>query len=631
MAEETEAILPDRGAEDLAAALAVRPRRGRSRSSSRPSPEDTFLAAETRKLEVELHHLKLSHFDKLLTVGLKLMTAAIGLAFAAAVGVLAWRAHTEHGVVIEAFSVPPDLAQRGYTGQAVARALLDKLAALQAATVTNRPADTYSNDWGGDIKIEIPETGVSIGELKRFLQEEFGDDTRISGEVMRTGTGLAITARAGVEQGQTFSGTDADFGRLMQRAAEAVYAQTQPYRYAVYLYSSGRKDEAITAYARLAASGASEDRGWAYGAWAQALVDRGDPRGAETKAQQAIDAAPRLWLGYSLFVQAATSLSHRGAWSDRNARYLQLIRDGRVIGVPEGQMPMLQAFEEAEVAGDRGDYGRAAAGMLAIPSNISEGSARLEYTALGAEFLAEGHDSPAVREIIRTRGLPPVNSASDIGGYVRAAEAFERGDWNSVIALAAPLQGGPRFFASRRLADAYIRSGRLAEAEAFVSSLPLDCDDCLLATADVAVAKQDWSRAEQWVSLAQQRMPSLPFAYARWGELLLARGQPDAAIGKLAQAHALGPRYADALTLWGEALMRKGEYGRAAAKFAAANGAAPHWGRNHLLWGEALMLSGRYAEARKQYETAGGLDLTVPERAALDVLLARTAKGPLHG
>jgi hypothetical protein len=48
-------------------------------------------------------------------------------------------------------------------------------------------------------------------------------------------------------------------------------------------------------------------------------------------------------------------------------------------------------------------------------------------------------------------------------------------------------------------------------------------------------------------------------------------------------------------------------------------------------WGEALMLSGRYAEARAQYEAANGMDLSRADRAALNVLLARTAGGPLHG
>jgi len=42
------------------------------------------------------------------------------------------------------------------------------------------------------------------------------------------------------------------------------------------------------------------------------------------------------------------------------------------------------------------------------------------------------------------------------------------------------------------------------------------------------------------------------------------------------------------------------------------------------------MLSGRHAEARRQYEAANGMDLSKPDRAALDVRLARTAEGPLR-
>jgi hypothetical protein len=49
------------------------------------------------------------------------------------------------------------------------------------------------------------------------------------------------------------------------------------------------------------------------------------------------------------------------------------------------------------------------------------------------------------------------------------------------------------------------------------------------------------------------------------------------------------------------------------------------------MWGEALMLSGHYAEARAQYETAKDLDLSAADGAAVKLLLARTASGPLHG
>jgi len=43
------------------------------------------------------------------------------------------------------------------------------------------------------------------------------------------------------------------------------------------------------------------------------------------------------------------------------------------------------------------------------------------------------------------------------------------------------------------------------------------------------------------------------------------------------------------------------------------------------------MLQGRYREARTQYEAANGMDLSRPDRAALDVLLSRTARRVPHG
>jgi tetratricopeptide (TPR) repeat protein len=145
------------------------------------------------------------------------------------------------------------------------------------------------------------------------------------------------------------------------------------------------------------------------------------------------------------------------------------------------------------------------------------------------------------------------------------------------------------------------------------------------------MSEGDRSAADRWFAEAVRMTPSLPFAHERWAEDLLARGELDRAIAEASEAHVRGPHFAEALEVWGQALMRKGDQAGAAARFAEADKYAPHWGKNHLHWGEALMLAGRYREARAQYETANVIDLSRPDRAALDVLLARTAKGPLHG
>jgi len=181
------------------------------------------------------------------------------------------------------------------------------------------------------------------------------------------------------------------------------------------------------------------------------------------------------------------------------------------------------------------------------------------------------------------------------------------------------------------LAEAQARRGDLGGAAASIAATPLDCYACLRARGRIAAMERDWAAADRWFAAADRQGPSLPFAHADWGEALLEKGAPDDAIAKFEEAHRRSPRFADPLELWGEALMRKGDYQAAVARFAEADKNAPRWGRNHLMWGEALMLSGRYAEARRQYGIADGLGLSKPDRAALNVLLARTSAGPWHG
>ena len=106
-------------------------------------------------------------------------------------------------------------------------------------------------------------------------------------------------------------------------------------------------------------------------------------------------------------------------------------------------------------------------------------------------------------------------------------------------------------------------------------------------------------------------------AYADWGQALLARGQPDAAIAKLKIANQKGPHFADALELWGEALIAKNRSDFALAKFAEAEKCAPNWGRLHLKWGEALFYAGRKDEAKAQFARAAQLGLTPDEKTEL--------------
>jgi len=158
----------------------------------------------------ELSHLRWRRFSDQMSGAFQTMLALIALVILIGLGTAIWYAANDRGLVVEAFSVPPDLAAKGLTGEVIASKVLDRLAAFQAQTVTARASESYANNWGNDIKVQIPNTGVSIGEFNRALHQWLGHETHISGEVYRTPTGLALSARVGGESTPAFAGNEAD-------------------------------------------------------------------------------------------------------------------------------------------------------------------------------------------------------------------------------------------------------------------------------------------------------------------------------------------------------------------------------------------------------------------------------------
>jgi tetratricopeptide (TPR) repeat protein len=157
----------------------------------------------------------------------------------------------------------------------------------------------------------------------------------------------------------------------------------------------------------------------------------------------------------------------------------------------------------------------------------------------------------------------------------------------------------------------------MAAAEALIAATPADCDPCLLQRARIAELRGQHARADWWFARAVAAAPSIPTAYAEWGQALLVRGKPDDAIVQFKLANQKSPHFADALEGWGEALMAKNQSHLALAKFEEANKYAPAWGRLHLKWGEALIYAGKRGDAKTQFARAAALDLTSSEKSEL--------------
>ena len=562
---------------------------------------------------------------------LKLLGAAASLSVGFVIGFLIWEATQARGLVIEAFSVPPAFAANGLTGDVVAAQVQDRLTAMQARTDSARAPETFANNWGSDIEVEIPQTGVSLMELRRALRRLLGHETRVTGAVYRTPTGLRVTARVSRHDGDTVDGAEADFDALAARAAEAVFARAQPYRYGVYLSQNDKREESKAVFMRLAERGLASERPWALTGYATELDD-----GARATAllRQSAAEGPNLALTWFNLGSIEGALGHSEAALEAARTGARLTRRADRGGYSEGTARAARLLQTATYAELLGDYRTAMLqyeqalkgpeyfGIRAqSPASQSAARARLhEVSAARRAAAALGPDDGAISETLQVYGGPPLV-------HYYADAAIE--DWAAALRQIRSYQaavGDPVADATTVTpfaAEALARLGRHAEAEALAAATPADCYLCVQKRGVVAALRGDHLSADRWFALAVRLGPSLPFADADWGRALIDRGEPAAAAEKLARAHEKGPRWADPLGMWGEALMAQGDLAGARAKFRAADARAPAWGRNHLRWGEALWRSGRTAEARRQFQAASRLDLSASERAALQVYLAR--------
>jgi tetratricopeptide (TPR) repeat protein len=601
---------------------------------------DAFLKDQQALIGAQLHHLheqlKQIHLDvweKRLGVLLRVATAFIGVAIAAAMAWLIWNAANSNDLVIDSFAVPPDLAAQGLSGPVVAAKLSDKIAAMQAETVSARPPKSYANGLPDGLKLEIPETGVSLSELDRFLREKLGHDLHIGGEMVRANTGVALTARVGSDGSATVTGAEADMDALLQKLAEQVYRITQPFRYGIWLRSQGRIEEAIAVLRTSALSGPDKERAWAYMGWGNTAFQFQSEGLGFSLAQRGHALDPNF---PSPVLSIATAEHYFGRAKDSQRDFgvtLALHQaHGRDYNLPQA-LPATEHNERAMVLMYQGALGEAAEQMRqALAGNEVSGGIVVPPAAGLAEILTGLHEPGAARAVlaeypVATPNSPSVGVYSNGTRHARLAVALEARDWQEALAVDRTL---PQLFAQYPglaesqvtyfdplMALALAHMGQFAAAEARLKPSPADCYPCLRARAQVAAMQRQDARADFWFARATAIGPSLPYAESEWGRALLDRGKLDQAIEKFAASNKKGPHFADPLEGWGEALMAKNQSHLAVAKFEEANKYAPNWGRLHVKWGEALYYMGRRDEARAQFARAAALDLTPSEKSEL--------------
>jgi tetratricopeptide (TPR) repeat protein len=590
--------------------------------------------------EVNLSLLKLKRFAERLKLGLHLVLIVAAAIVVVGLIRIVWSGVNDHHLVIEAFSVPPDLATRGITGQVMAAQVLDKLGTINAQANSTREASSYAANWGEQAKLEIPDTGISIAELQRFFRAWLGHETHVTGEVIHESGQLLLTVRAGEAPGRTVKAAEADLAALTQQAAEAAFALTQPYRYSVYLDTTGRQAQALQIARALTREGSAHERAWAWAQVSNLLMEMGDAAGAARAGEASIKLDPRVPVAY---MNAANGFYFLGDEEQLLLHYRKMLAvlDSKTSETSSDVRMQLRAAGQGYIGLTLGAYQEVARGWHLQEAGRLYGDAPNPDQLTDADFahnaeafdLALAHDVSGSLRVVGDHPMADADALTDIAYQDDAAvTVYERAvaldDWGGAAAdIRETIAAAPRWKAfaplviplllEPRLAYALARGGQQAEAETIAAALPKNCYRCMRARGWVATMAHDWPRADLEFDEAARQGPSLPLAYFDWGVSLFERGDLESAIKKFATANERGPHFADPLEMWGEALLRQDKYSEAIDKFREASQFAPRWGRLHLKWAESLDRAGRHAAAADEYRNAAGMDLSVADRALL--------------
>jgi len=585
---------------------------------------DLQIADLEREDKVRHQSLRIHHVGDLLKLGFELAAALVVLAIVVVIGAAVWNAAHDDGLVIESFSVPADMATNGLTGQVVATQIQDRLAWMQANSDTIRASNSYRNSWGDDVKVQIPNTGVSIGEFYRYLADWLGHETHITGEVVKTGRGLMLSVREGSNAAAVFNAPD--LATLVSKASEEIYKRTQPYRYAAFLGDMNRDQEDVEVSRDMALHGAKEDRPWAWSRLGILLQRAGDLHGALDAQKRANQLNPNLPHVLGNLANEEAFLGHDEEAFRDTRRAHELETSGSSSEISPVIARSLFAEERSNLAEYVGDYREAVVADDAIAESADYSGSGNSAPIMKAADLAEDHDISASLRVAPgvDQEIPSVRMAArfiaaffdpELPAYQRAVAV---GDWKAARDDLDRLQKGPvtkeggikpitTVYLVPLLADAEAHLGNFARAHALIDGAAPDCYLCTRVRGNVAALEKNWAAAERWYARAVELAPSIPFAYLEWARMRAAKGDPDGAIAKLEIAHANGPHFADPLEMWGEVLIAKNRSDLALAKFDEANRYAPNWQRLHQKWGEALSYLGRKDEAAKQFALARGL------------------------
>ena len=548
-----------------------------------------LVKAQRKSVETEHKYFQVEWGPRLLALRLRTGFQIFFALFATVIGmglaIVIYTAIQSRSVVIDPIDIAPNVAADVPSGKIVAAGLLDVLTKIQAASRANIEHRNLSNAWTNQISIDVPETGISIGQLERMIKTRFGHDQHVEGDLVKAPAGLALTVRGTGILPKTFTGETGALDKLVRQGGEYVFSQSQPGLWAAYLTNNDRNDEAILFAQRAYATVDPSERPYVLNYWANAIIDIGGER-ADAEAlpmyREAVRLKPDFWSGYNNIMSALTGLGDEEGVV-RVADQLKAAAGGRPGRAPENQYQNYDQLvwdlpaERIETIIDMDSHG--GVGSQAAISGAENLSV--------AQYDAQMHDVEAAVLRLKTtlvdqKNVPDVAAAA----FDRALIAEEEGDvkaaakeWDAfATAYASPSvsTASPNVICFAALT--YERTGQSAKADAALNAVgKLTFVDCYRFRGDLLDLRGDWTGAQAWYAKAVQLGPSIPSGYYSWAVALAKHGKLDAAIARFKDANQRGPHWADPLKAWGDVLLQQGKSQDALTKYEEALKYAPNW------------------------------------------------------
>ena len=540
-----------------------------------------FLRKHTELVDLQVKHFEndymLRRLGERVRIGIQILFVITGVVLVAGAGALVWSASRSESVVVDAFDAPPALAQRGETDRVVAGDVLDELTKLQSATRSAGIKKSLTGAWAGDIKVEIPDTGVSLGEVERLLKDNLGHDLHIGGALVQAPDGaLALTVRGDGVLPKTFTG--ADLPTLARQAAEYIYGEAEPYLYATYLIDMNRNSDAVAFLAQAYPRARDADRPDLANTWGNAFIGLGRWPEAAAKYRLVISQNRHYWKAWSNLVGILSPTEGEEASYRAGTEMRALAKASPADDQPqavywENYELLVQDWpaELRELQGDAAlNNGAGAQNMIDGPG-LADAAARL-------------HDWQSVEKYLAASDPGDPTTKAE-GLLIPAYRALDREDYAAAIAPLALFYkqwlGDPNVQYTYEdqpcfLGLAYAMTGRMVEADAVFARMGRWLS-CYCYRADGLDHAGDWRGAVAAYRAAIALAPDLPLAFDRWGLALLRHGDLNGAAAAFRESNTRGPHWAEPLKHWGDVLVRRHRFADAVAKYDEALKIAPKW------------------------------------------------------